>query len=277
MLRFEVRDTGIGIPTEKQHLLFSRSPKSTPPPPGITGGQAWGCRSCANWSRRWAARSPVTSTPGAGSTFWFTSKLAKQIDASKPASERFASLTGTRVLIVDDNADSRQILDRQVSSWGMKSSTAASAEEGFAMIRGAAATEPYQVALVDVMMPEIDGIELARRIKADPALAKTIVIFVSSVGSRSDFSVRLVGMDIGGWLMKPVPESFLYNALVKALESSPGFFGDKSVAEKAITPKGKKYKLPGSASFMCCSRRITRSTRRWPDCNSGSLALTWTR
>ena len=61
----------------------------------------------------------VSSTPGAGSTFWFTINLAKQVDPSKPASERFASLTGVKIIIVDDNANSRKILERQVSSWGM--------------------------------------------------------------------------------------------------------------------------------------------------------------
>ncbi len=245
VLRFEVRDTGIGIPTEKQHLLFQPFSQVDASTTRHYGGTGLGLSIVRELVEVMGGTIALSSTPGTGSIFWFTAKLAKQTDVSKPASERFASLTGTRILIVDDNADSREILDRQVSAWGMKSSTAASAEEGFAMVRGAAAAEPYQVALVDVMMPEIDGIELARRIKADPALAKTVVIFISSVGSRSEFSVRLVGMDIGGWLMKPVPESFLYNALVKALESSPGFFGDKPVAEKAITPKGKKYNLPG--------------------------------
>ncbi len=244
VLRFEVRDTGIGIPTDKQHLLFQPFSQVDASTTRHYGGTGLGLSIVRELVEAMQGTIALSSTPGTGSTFWFTAKLAKQTDVSKPASERFASLTGTRVLIVDDNADSRQILDRQVSAWGLKSSTAASAEEGFAMVRGAAAAEPYQVALVDVMMPEIDGIELARRIKADPALAKTVVIFISSVGSRSDFSVRLVGMDIGGWLMKPVPESFLYNALVKAL-ASPGFLCDKAKAKKGASPKGKKYNLPG--------------------------------
>jgi two-component system, sensor histidine kinase and response regulator len=104
-----------------------------------------------------------------------------------------------------------------VSAWGMLPRTVASATEALAVMRG----EPFGVALLDVMMPEVDGIELARRIKGDPALAKTAVIFASSVGSRSDFAARLLGLDIGGWLMKPVPESSLYDALVKVLASAP--------------------------------------------------------
>ncbi len=105
------------------------------------------------------------------------------------------------------------------------------------------------MALLDVMMPEIDGIELARRIKADPALAKTAVIFASSVGSRSDFSVRLLGLDIGGWLMKPVPESSLYDALVKVLASAPDSEAKTVTAPKedrgpTPPPSAGKFKLP---------------------------------
>lgn len=87
--------------------------------------------------------------------------------------------------------------------------TAVSAQEALAIMSAAPGGEAFQMALLDVMMPEMDGIELARRIKTDPARAKVAVVFVSSVGCRSDFSVRLLGLDIGGRLMKPVPESSL--------------------------------------------------------------------
>src|SRR5262249_21207340 len=97
-------------------------------------------------------------------------------------------------------------------------------------------------ALLDVMMPEVDGIELARRIKTDPALAKTAVIFASSVGSRSDFANRLLGLDIRGWLMKPVPESSLYDALVKVLASAP------NNGARTATPKEDRGPTPPSSA-----------------------------
>ena len=100
----------------------------------------------------------------------------------------------------------------------MKSATAAGGAEALAMLHSAAKTAaPYQVALLDVMMPEMDGIELARLIETDPALAATAVIFISSAGSRNELKGRTQGLEIGGWLMKPVPESSLYNGLVKVL------------------------------------------------------------
>jgi CheY-like chemotaxis protein len=106
------------------------------------------------------------------------------------------------------------------------------------------------VAVVDVMMPEVDGIELARRIKADPALGSAAIIFVSSVGSRRAFGKRLQGLDQCQWLMKPVPRSTLHNALTKALASdavdaqpAPGHRAGRAINEERIaTP----LKMPGN-------------------------------
>ncbi len=248
-LRFEVRDSGIGIPREKLHLLFEAFSQVDASTTRHYGGTGLGLSIARELVQGMHGTIAVSSTPGVGSTFWFTLKLAKQVDTSKPASERFASLAGTKIIIVDDNANSRLILERQVSAWGMLPRTVASAHEALAVMRG----ERFQVALLDVMMPEVDGIELARRIKSDPALAKTAVIFVSSVGSRSDFAARLLGLDIGGWLMKPVPESSLYDALVKVLESAPD-----SEAKTVTPPKEARGRTPPlySARLKISFRRL---------------------
>jgi len=230
ILRFEVRDSGIGIPAEKLHLLFQPFSQVDASTTRHYGGTGLGLSIARALVEAMQGTIAVSSTPGAGSTFWFTVKLAKQVDITRPASERFASLSGTRILIVDDNASSRQILQSHASSWGMKSSSAASAEEALAMIRGAAKTDPYRVALIDVMMPDVDGIELARVIKSDPELSGTVVILVSSAGSSRDFRTHLQGLDLGGWLMKPVPESSLYQALVKVLEPSAASAGSTSIS-----------------------------------------------
>ena len=114
--------------------------------------------------------------------------------------------------------------------------------------------EPFQVALLDMMMPEVDGIDLARQIKADPALAKTAVIFASSVGSRSEFSARLVGLEVDAWLMKPVPESLLYDALVKVLAAAPAVTVAKGgCGSQRTTPLQASSSCPGDASSKCCS------------------------
>ena len=159
----------------------------------------------------------VASTAGSGSTLWFTAKFAKPVNTTKPASERFASFANVKVLIVDDNANSLQILRRHASAWKMEVETADSAEAALKLMRAAAPEHPFEVALIDIKMPEVDGIELTRLIKLDPGLAATAVILVSSVGTAKDFRARLQGLEVGEWLSKPVPQSSLYNALVKVL------------------------------------------------------------
>ena len=159
-------------------------------------------------------------------------------------------LTGVKIIIVDDNANSRKILQRQVSSWGMVAKTAPSAEDALVIMRG----EPFQVALLDMMMPEVDGIDLARQIKADPALAKTAVIFASSVGSRSEFSTRLVGLEVGAWLMKPVPESLLYDALVKVLAAAPEVTSPKADVAPKEPSAASKFELPGGTQAQSAAR-----------------------
>jgi len=180
MLRFEVRDTGIGIPKDKLHLLFQPFTQVDASTTRNFGGTGLGLSIVKELVERMGGTIAVTSVPDVGSSFWFTVRLAKQVDATRPASERFAGFTGVRTIIVDDNEHSRQMLTMQTSAWGMEPASAASAEEALrAMRETAAAGRPYAVALIDVMMPEVDGIELARLIKSDPALASTAIIFVA--------------------------------------------------------------------------------------------------
>jgi PAS domain S-box-containing protein len=216
VLRFEVRDTGIGIAPEKQSLLFQPFTQLDGSTTRHYGGTGLGLSIARELVEAMQGTIPVSSRLGEGSTFWFTAKLAVQ-DGARPVSERFIPITGARVLIVDHNAHSRQILETLVSNWGMRARSTASAEEGLAMLRSATGSEAYQIALLDVMMPDLDGIEMARKMKSEPALAKTAVIFVSSVGARPEFAPRLAGLDVAGWLMKPVPESSLYSELLRVL------------------------------------------------------------
>jgi len=245
VVRFEVRDTGIGIAKEKQNLLFQTFSQVDASTSRRYGGTGLGLSIAKKLVEGMHGTIAVTSKPGVGSTFWFTAQFAKQVDEKRPASERFASLSGHKVLIVDDNATSRHILERQTAAWGMLPKSAPSAEEALALMR----RNTYEVALLDVMMPEVDGIELARRIKASPPLAKTALIFVSSTGPRIEFNARLSGLDYGSWLMKPVPESLLYDALVKAIASVSGetVQAESEPQERAGAkepPAGGKLKLP---------------------------------
>src|SRR5579885_3067597 len=244
-LRFEVHDTGIGIPAEKQKLLFKAFTQVDASTTRRYGGTGLGLSIAHALVEAMHGSIAVSSTPGVGSTFWFTLTFAKQIDITTPAAERFASLSGVKVLIVDDNANSRQILERLLTAWGMLPTAAASAEQALALM----GREPFAVAVLDVMMPEMDGIELARRIKANPATAKTAVIFASSVGSRAEFATRLAGLEVGGWLMKPVPESLLYDALIKALKTTPEAAVPLKGASELQPALARALALPGGRKF----------------------------
>jgi PAS domain S-box-containing protein len=220
ILRFEVRDTGIGIPAEKLHLLFQPFTQVDASTTRQFGGTGLGLSIVKQLVERMNGNIGVTSTPDVGSTFWFTVRLGKQVDPCKPASERFAQFTGTRVLIVDDNPSSRQMLVTQTSAWGMEAVAAQSAEEGLKLLRSATPGNRFAAVLLDVIMPEVDGIELARLIKSDPELAGTAIIFVSSAAQTALPSTRLRGLEYNDWLMKPVSQSSLYDSLARALPSA---------------------------------------------------------
>ncbi|HXG80820.1 MAG TPA: response regulator, partial [Sphingomicrobium sp.] len=151
----------------------------------------------------------VTSRVGEGSTFWFTLSLPL---ARQPSDiqHTMRDLAGTRVLIVDDSAVNRRILEEQVASWGLRPACAASAAEALELLRGAvAAGDPFRIALIDYLMPEMDGEALGRAIRADAALADLLLVLLTSADHQevSGFAARLT---------KPVRPSQLMDALLTA-------------------------------------------------------------
>jgi two-component system, sensor histidine kinase and response regulator len=232
LLRVEVRDTGIGIPKEKQHLLFRPFSQVDASTTRNYGGTGLGLSIARELVHAMFGTIAVSSTPSSGSTFWFKIKVGKPLASTELPVEQFTSLIGIRILIVDPNADSRRILERQLSARGMLVMTARSAQEALSIMRATPAGEPQRIVLVGVMLPEIEGIELAHQIKADPALAQAAVVLASSGGSRSDVSVRLLDLDVGGWLTKPISESSLCQTLDSALASQ----SEKNTIV-SITPK----------------------------------------
>ena len=220
VLRFEVRDTGMGIPLEKQHLLFQPFTQVDASTTRQFGGTGLGLSIARALVEQMNGKIALISTPGTGSTFWFTAKINKQTEVVKPV-EHSASLSGIRAIVVDDNSNSLEILRRQTSAWGMETEVALSASEALDALRAAAsAHRPFRIAIIDVMMPEIDGIELARTINGDTHLSETKIAFISSVGSRKDFDARLRGFESIPWLMKPVSQASLFRTLTELLPNT---------------------------------------------------------
>jgi two-component system, sensor histidine kinase and response regulator len=213
---FEVKDTGIGMTQEQQALLFEAFSQADASTTRHYGGTGLGLAICKQLVELMGGEIGVESTPGEGSTFFFTLPLEKQPEGAQhqaAAALRGADLRGLRVLVVDDNETNRKIVHEQIISWGMKNGQADAGQEALKMLCSAAERgEPYDVAVLDIQMPEMDGIELAKKIKADPSISSTKLIMMSSIGRRGESGeARQAGAE--AYLTKPVRQSQLYDAI----------------------------------------------------------------
>ena len=183
MVRFDVRDTGIGVPEHLQQRIFESFSQADGSTTRHYGGTGLGLAIARTLVEMMGGRLVVTSTPGEGSTFSFTACLGRVAGASQPRPIP-AGLRGVRVLIVDDNATNREILQEQCGRWGMTCSTAHDGREALTALRAARAQgTSYDLVIMDQHMPEMDGLAAARAIHAEPALAAARVILLTSVDS----------------------------------------------------------------------------------------------
>ena len=217
LVRFYVQDTGIGISPESQEKLFRAFSQADSSTTRKYGGTGLGLAIAKQLVTMMGGQIGMYSDPGKGSTFWFTAQLEKQArDLESPDSYRHI-LYQLRVLVIDDNATNRQILRHQLTVWKMLPSSAASGQEALKMLRTAAMEAlPYDLALLDVQMPEMDGFTLAKSIKADPTIASTRLVVLTSMGQAlSAQDLRKAG--IAAYLVKPVKQSHLFDCLVNAI------------------------------------------------------------
>lgn len=179
----------------------------------------------------------VESEPGKGSSFWFTARFARP-PAAAVAVEKHPprSLQGLRALVVDDNATNREIVRCQLASCDMRSELAANASEALAALRRAAlAGEPFRLAILDMQMPGMDGIALADAIRADPAIATTRLVMMSSLGQRTAEQVRRSAA-IEAWLAKPVRQSQLFECLARVMGGGEQALERVAAADPALRP-----------------------------------------
>ena len=216
-LQFAVRDTGIGIAPESRSRLFQSFSQVDGSTTRKYGGTGLGLAITKQLVEMMSGSIDVDSVLGEGSTFFFTVWL-KQAEAQRPVANP-AALAGKRVLIVDDNETNRFILERQTSTWGMTPTVAKDGHEALRLLGEAAAEgRRYDLALLDYMMPGMDGYDLACAIKADPALASIPLVLLTSYSQRNR---RVLERELGlsASLSKPVRQSQLFDLLVKVLGS----------------------------------------------------------
>jgi len=213
-VRFEVRDTGIGIPPEVQARLFQAFTQADGSTTRKYGGTGLGLAISKQLAEMMGGEIGVESTPGHGSTFWFTAEFEKPAAVTpEVAITELALMVGKRVLIVDDNAMNRKILRHQLDGWKMPNASVASGVEALRILRAAAARVPFEIAILDMQMPEMDGLSLASAIKADPAIAETRLIILSSMGQQLD-AEGLKKARLEACLTKPVRQARLFQCLL---------------------------------------------------------------
>ena len=219
VIRFEVSDTGVGIPREKQAALFQSFSQVDASATRRRGGTGLGLAIARQLTELMGGEIGLESEPTVGSRFWFTARLLKVEEPAIPAPAHWPSLDGLRVLAVDDNPTNRQVLVQSLHGWGSRAATARDGQDALAMLRDAAAGgEPFQIAVLDYQMPGMDGGQLARAIRDDPAIAKTRLAMLTSSTTRSD--PRITGV-FDAALTKPARQSVLYDCLALLMGREP--------------------------------------------------------
>jgi two-component system sensor histidine kinase/response regulator len=216
LLHFIVSDTGIGIPPEKQKVIFEAFSQADSSTTRRFGGTGLGLSISSRLVEAMRGKIWVESEPGKGSNFHFTVCLGMDRAGLVPSTEE-VPLAGIPVLVVDDNFTNRRILTEMFWMWQMKPTEAASAQEALAHLRRASERgNPFALVVTDVHMPEMDGFDLADRIRNAPNLANVVILMLTSGEKRGDI-LRCRGLGVSAYLMKPVRRVELRAAIVKAM------------------------------------------------------------
>ncbi len=222
LLHFMVSDTGIGIPPDKIDTIFEGFCQADGSTTRRYGGTGLGLTISRQLVEMMGGRIWVESELGKGSTFHFTARFGLSTQkVTDSLRVRGLDLSGLPVLIVDDNATNRLILREMTSSWGLVPDEAENGDDALVKIREAFESgEPYRVLLMDLQMPGLDGFEVTRRVKEGRYGADVEIILLTSVGQRGD-AARCKEVGISGYLLKPVKQSELLDAILMALGQAP--------------------------------------------------------
>lgn len=223
VLRFSVQDTGIGISPDGQTRLFQAFSQADASTTRKYGGTGLGLTISKQLVTMMHGQIGLRSEPGRGSTFWFTARFEKPPYSRPglPAALRRREPIGLRVLVVDDDAAVRTILQHQITDRRMQAEGAEGWDEALRLLREAAsAGKPYDVVLLDLQMPKVDGLTLARLIKSDPVIGATQLVGLTSlVHAPSAEMLKQAGID--AQLSKPVKQSHLFDCLADVTSRKP--------------------------------------------------------
>jgi two-component system sensor histidine kinase/response regulator len=216
-LKFSVQDTGIGMTAEQAARLFQPFVQADSSTTRKYGGTGLGLTISKRLAEMMGGEIWVESEPGRGSTFSFTANLGLGKETAKKRFKPSPDLRGMKVLVVDDNATSRDIFQEILESFSFEVVPAASAPEGLTQLEKASESRPFELVIMDWQMPGMDGIEASRRIKSHTGLSKIPPIVLVTAYGREEVMQQAEEVGLEGFLLKPVSPSMLFDAIMQAL------------------------------------------------------------
>jgi two-component system sensor histidine kinase/response regulator len=215
-LKFSVKDSGIGLTQEQIGNLFQAFSQADTSTTRKFGGTGLGLTICKRLVDLMGGEIWVESEPGQGSTFFFTANFELGTEKAKKPLVPSHSLRGMKVLVVDDNATSREILQEMLESFTFEVTQAASGEEGLGELEKALANRPFELVIMDWKMPGMDGIEASKIIKNHPRLSKIPAIIMVTNYGREEIMHQAEKAGLDGFLIKPVNPSVFFDAIMQA-------------------------------------------------------------
>ncbi len=250
LLCFSITDTGIGIPAEKQQMIFEAFSQADSSMTRKYGGTGLGLAISSELVEMMGGEIRLESVPGNGSAFHVS--IPFDLPAEAPATDSDQTtrveLHDRKVLIIDDNFASRHLLQDMVANWHMRPASVSRGDAGILALRQAADTgDPFALVLLDAVMPEMDGFEVAAQVRSIPGIADTPLILLASADVRQ-CAARCRDLGIRTHLMKPVNEADLHNAVLRTLFKEPG----QNDARKTSPGDSERPSLPPAGFKKLC-------------------------